>query len=773
MVKQKSIRKRVGALILAGTVLLSITGCGSKEEAASKDVKEFIYVPEYITMDNTENANLYNMQVKGDSVYYTNYSYDEATMSSTQTICSYSLTEQGEPTVLPYKIDGQKSLNYFSIDDEGNLYLLVNDYSQQSGEPSFDADGNYISQDIYLIQKVDAQGNLVWEKDISKELQQDTEHTYINSLFVDGEGRFYLTSSDWILLYNADGDYQGNIDLNDSWINNMGCGKDGKIYVTYYDQNSTTGGYVLAELDFAGKKVGTTYANFPGGNGNSLTPGIEKDFLVISSNSLLEYDLATQTSEEVLNWLDSDINGSYVQSVAALEDGRLLAVVNDWNTGSTEFAKLTKTKSSDIPQKEQITIGILYTDQNIQSAAVAFNKSSDQYHVNIQTYIDENNWTETSYQDGITKMNNDLTSGANAPDIVDLSQVNAEQFAAKGVFEDLTPYLEKSTVIAKEDFLENVIDSFTFDGRLVGIPNSFSISTIVGASSKVGDEMGWSVADLIAFAEKYPDKELLSGMTKAQMLNTIMIYNQNTFVDWEKGECSFDSQDFKDLLSFVNKFPEEYDWSEDSPSSAAAIQAGDVLLESIYISQIQDIQVYPAMYEEPITCIGYPTFDGSVGCMMQASSAYAITSKSKNKDGAWAFVESFLSQDTSSDRNFWGFPTRKAQLDKLFEDELKVEYVTDENGEPILDENGEPMIEGSGSGIGYGDWEYTFHHTTEEEAALVRSLIDVAKPVNYNGSEILTIILEEAEPFFQGQKSVDDVAGIIQSRLQIYVSENS
>ncbi|MDE6203707.1 MAG: hypothetical protein K2G19_09565, partial [Lachnospiraceae bacterium] len=37
---------------------------------------------------------------------------------------------------------------------------------------------------------------------------------------------------------------------------------------------------------------------------------------------------------------------------------------------------------------------------------------------------------------------------------------------------------------------------------------------------------------------------------------------------------------------------------------------------------------------------------------------------------------------------------------------------------------------------------------------------------------LLNIINEEAAPYFSGAKSAKDVAGIIQSRVQIYVNEN-
>ena len=55
----------------------------------------------------------------------------------------------------------------------------------------------------------------------------------------------------------------------------------------------------------------------------------------------------------------------------------------------------------------------------------------------------------------------------------------------------------------------------------------------------------------------------------------------------------------------------------------------------------------------------------------------------------------------------------------------------------------------------------------------MQDLINVAEPSSATGNdEITNIITEEAEAFFKGQKSVSDVANVIQSRVQVYVNEN-
>lgn len=425
-------------------------------------------------------------------------------------------------------------------------------------------------------------------------------------------------------------------------------------------------------------------------------------------------------------------------------------------------------------QKEQILIGSMSGGSDLQAAAVKFNRSSDKYHISIKTYLDYNNWNENSWNDAITNLNNDLTS-KNCPDIIDLNGLDIEQLASKGLFEDLNPYLVKSTVLAKEDYLENILNAYTYDGKLICIPGYFEMQTVIGRTSDVGSEMGWTLAELMAYADAHPGAAIFDGMTKEYMLQYCMMYNEDSFIDWKKADCSFDTQEFKDLLSFVNRFPEEYEWSEDDASEATKIQNGEVLLSNAYIYDFDQIQLYYEMFGGEITCIGFPTADGSAGCALQAGNTYAIISKSKEKEAAWSFIESYLDGMKDSENHYLGFPTNKEELDKMAEEAVKVEYVLDEDGNKILDENGEPIVEGTGSGIGYQDgWSYTFRIPTQEEVDLVMELMNVAKPVSYNGnSEVLKIINEEAAAYFSGQKSVDEVASIIQSRIKIYVSENS
>lgn len=771
----KEYLKKGAAVTLSFAMLLSLTACGGKETgdngqggsgSGAADVKEWVYVPEFLALED-ENASYYDMKLAGDCLYYSTHQWDEATGTSGQSIVKYSLTDRSA-TEFPLSIGEMQSLNYYAVAEDGSICAVVYDYSDDTPGP----EGYPESKS--LLCRYDASGAEVFSQDLTQTLKKDGETSYVQGIVLDGQGRIYVTADSQIFLFDAQGNYQGEVAAGgDSWINSAGCGKDGNVYISYYSYDGSSSSYVLARVDYDSKSVGETYKGFISGNSQSLSAGADSDFVVQDGTSVYAYDMKTQSAEKLFDWLDSDINGGYVTCVGATSDGKILAVVNDWENGDNSVALLTKTKASEVAQKETILVGTLSSGSDLQAAAVRFNKSNDKYHISIREYLDfTNGWNENTWTDAITNLNNDITSD-NCPDIIDLTNVNIKQFAAKGVFEDLTPYLEASTRLNREDLLENILEAYTFDGVLVSIPGSFELQTVVGRTSEVGTGKGWTLEELVAFADAHPGAELFDKYPQEYMMQLCMMYNEDAFIDWSTGKCSFDSPEFKSLLEFVNRFPVEVNYEEGQASTPTRIQNGEVLLDMAYIYDFDEIQLYNEIFGGEAACIGFPTADGSSGTALMASQAFSITSKSDAKDGAWEFIENFLTQDSdNSDR--WGFPNNKTKLAAMAEEAVKVEYVTDENGAVVKDENGEPIVMNAGSGVGYEDgWEYTYRIPTQEEVDMVMELMESAQPVSTGNDEVINIITEEAAAYFKGQKSVDDVANIIQSRVNIYVSENS
>lgn len=752
-------KKKLLSLILSAFLVVSVAACGNSQDS---DSREWVYVPEFLTGEELENISWYNTGFVGDDLYYTNYNWDMETMTSYTSLNRYSI-QDGTTEVINLPLPEGANINGWTIGEDGSLYaaLTIYDWNQTTGT----------STQTYLLAKYDAQGNEVFLNDFTASILNDPQNSYINGVAVDGQGRSYVMANSLMWLFDVEGILCGTVNVNGgmgSWINGYCRGSDGKIWVTVttYDGNGSS--TALSSVNFESKSLEDGRSGFP--TGSSMTQNAEGKFLLHDGTTVFMYDPDTQETEELFDWLDCDINGSFVQSFGALSDGRIIAAYEDWQNNDSGIALMTRASADQVTPKQQIVIGVMYQDSSLSGAVVSFNKSSDTYHISIRQYVDYNSNSEDRLTDALNRLNADITSN-NCPDILSLNGLNIQQLAAKGVFEDLSLYLEQSSKLDRSNMLENILDAFTFDGVLISIPDSFDLETLVGSAAEVGEEMGWTLSDMIAFADAHPNAELFDYVDKSVLIRYCLTYNMSNFVDWKAGTCDFDSDEFRSLLEFVNRFPDDITYEEGRPSTPDRIQNGEVLLYHAYVSDMNEVQLYTAMFGGDVTFIGYPNSDGSSGCNMSPNGAYAITARSDVKEGAWSFIEGYLTRENTMFR--FGYPNSKSEIKSMAEEAVKVEYLTDENGELILDENGEPVLIGGSGGVGYGDWWYDYRIATQEEVDMVLELMESARLGSVSNDQIMTIILEEAEAFFQGQKPVEKVTEIIQGRVGNYVSENS
>ena len=122
-------------------------------------------------------------------------------------------------------------------------------------------------------------------------------------------------------------------------------------------------------------------------------------------------------------------------------------------------------------------------------------------------------------------------------------------------------------------------------------------------------------------------------------------------------------------------------------------------------------------------------------------------------------------------KNSYYLPTNKNAFNTLLKNAMKIEYETDANGNILLDENGEKkrLI----VGVMYDGTNYInmYSGISEERAQTIQELVSSAsKLLNYDKS-ILDIVTEQAQAYFADQKSVDEVAKLVQSTASIYVNE--
>jgi ABC-type glycerol-3-phosphate transport system substrate-binding protein len=256
------------------------------------------------------------------------------------------------------------------------------------------------------------------------------------------------------------------------------------------------------------------------------------------------------------------------------------------------------------------------------------------------------------------------------------------------------------------------------------------------------------------------DNSRLSVMNYGINLAFDQFYNGNT------GECYFNTPEFIQFLELVKTYPEEvdgtiYDSEDFWINYENQWRNGETILkyEWIYnfMNYVENSQGY---FGEPISYIGFPTTEGS-GSAAYANFSMAISEESAFKEEAWDFISYFMKdeyQDTVTDE----FPIKLSSLNKKAEEERTPETWIDE-------ETGEEIVETPSYWL--GEEEIELKMPTEEECQYV---IEFLKNIDYRQKqieEIKAIIEEDSAAFFEGEKSAQQVADTIQSRVKIYVSE--
>jgi len=599
----------------------------------------------------------------------------------------------------------------------------------------------------------------------------DTTNTWLNTYNIakDPDGNLIVVMEMTLQAIAPDGSIAWSMQL-DNYVNSMVTLADGSVAVMLFGDK----GPELRPIDFEKKELGESFP-IPD-SAWTLFPGDENyDFYYTSGMFLYGFRLGEAEPVPVLNWMSCDINGDSVasQALKISSDGSIMGITTDYSGGSidTQLFTLTRVPADSLPKKQILTVAQLEynPDYQLTNRMVRFNRSHDNVRLEYLDYSQYN--TESDFTAGITKFNTEVMAG-NLPDIIPTNQIAYRQIASKGLLEDLYPYLDKDPELKREDFFPNLLSALEVNGGLYQVVSGFSVETLCGAASIVGDTPGWTYDDFNAALEKMPEgcTPLEPYVTRDQVMSSLLYADMDSFVDWTTGKVNFESDNFKQLLQFVKQFPAEYNWDEhdNSESTQDLLRQGRQMLTQTYLYGLDSILWNGANFGGQATYIGWPTSSG-VGSIMRFENGFAMSRSCADKDAAWEFFRSMLTE--SGQTNQYNIPSNRNVFNKQLEDFMTPRYRKDADGNILLDENGEKIEESRGGWIDDSGVEHHIYAMTQEQADEVLSIIETCTKVASYDTSIYDIVNEQAQAFFAGQKSVDEVARLIQSKANIYVNE--
>lgn len=783
---KRGIWKKVLALSLAAVMGLGLAACsggndnqGGQDGIGGGDVgtsggvktsqqgKENVYSYQELNLLG-RNDNVSNLSYQDGKLYFLVYNYGGSgeETSENNKFGYYKANIDGSDSsfvelALPEREGSNSWINSAFVSNAGYVYAVDSCTYEDTSDPN-----NYVYEDRFYLDCWNMEGSLQWSKQIIA--NKPGEWSYCGQVLDGGEGRVLAVLSgnkNETVLYSPQGEEISRKEMSGDIIDRSAliyANGDGTLTMIYNDEAYTK--RYMASYDIEAGTLGEQ-TELPFHDNFGIRGGTGQDLLLANNMGLYTWSPGDAEPKMLMNSINSDLLADDINMVLWIDDQHFAAVYHDIRTYAQKCACFTYVDPADIPDKKELVLGGSYVGSEIRAKVIQFNQSNSQYRITLKDYSIYNSpedWTA-----GQTRLNNDIISGK-MPDIMMFTDLNSyRNYVSKGALADIGKLLAADPELGGLEYLQNVWDAYSVNGQLYAVIPSFNVQTMVAKKSLVGEPQSWTMADVEAVLATMPQGAAAFGdMTRDGFIYNILSYGGKDFIDLETGECHFDSQEFIDMLEYAKTLPKEsYKEDEDYDyfSHENQYRENRSLMRELYISNIEDCkyQIKGYMGEE-VSYVGFPTSDSKGSCLGISGSALMVSANSQQQDEAWQFVRQFLTEEYQTSSELYSMPVLKSAFLAKAAKATERSYWTDENGnKEYYDDywtiNGEQVV---------------LEPFTQEEVEEICQFIYGVNRTAYYNEEIRNIIIEDAEAFFSGQRSAQEVAGIIQSRAQVYINEN-
>ena len=770
--------RQIRRMLLLLTPLL-LVACGGGPNSKTDGL---VYVPEYqsLALSQVEEG-----RRLGDAFYFLCAQGEESAYGY-ESYGLYLLPPEGggpeelpeyQPQGMPENAEGVLTVKDLRPGGDGTLWIteklylqhydLPEDFDPESGDKWQYYTGSTTAE---LHRQLDGQGRELRRLDAEK-IAGALETERLTALFSDKDGDV-IACGDGVFAV-LDGEGEGvRFALRDVML---GFGtlpailSDGRAAV--YIRQPEGGG----ELRTVNKETGQWEESYALPQVTELWAGDrEALFYYQSGDGLYRWREGAEAGERVLNWLDARIDAAQVADTSAQADGRLLTLL--LSAGRASVAVLTPTAAAAMPERTVLTYAIVGNMRHdLRQAVLSFNRTNPDYYISVEQYGPFA--TEEEESAAVAHLRAALLAGG-GPDILGRGCVeNHREASAAGLFEDLWPYIENDPDLGRDALMERVLAAESMGGKLYHLPADFSIITAVGAREVVGDRLGWTAEEMLEALEKMPDGCRIfseEDSSREIMLQNRLFLDAERFVDWETGTCSFVSEEFREILEFCALFPpQELTWE----SRFAEIETANrrQMLLDRQMGSFNDLLLCQSIFGD-FSFVGYPSGDRRVGSRFFVRIGPSISSACGDKEGAWAFLRTLLlprfagSERTVSgyelSKNDVRFPINKADFLWMAEQAMTPVYRTQADGTEVEIPKGSKIYSS-----GEEKFEVSYYALPQE---LYDQFMELYESIDQSwdwNQPLYEIVLETAGAYFAGDKTLEETTALIQSRVELYVSE--
>ncbi len=564
---------------------------------------------------------------------------------------------------------------------------------------------------------------------------------------------------------------------------------DGSLGLTEYDTRTDTLGESVRLPDdlTAGASSSTVFA-----------AGKSRSLIYADRNGVFSWEMGDLQGSLKMDYVNSDRMITEVGSFLELDETHFCMFFREDYGRELKAGIFEYVRPEDIPDKTVVLLGGLTVNGGIKQRAVQYNRESERYRVVLKEYP------------SAADLNLEIIAGR-MPDILVTERlpegdpIPMESYIAKGMIADVGKLIEADAGLSGTDFLTNVFEAYSVDGRLMYVVPSFTVLTMAARASHVGDGSGWSMERMREVLEAMGSRaRLLDGLDRETFMEKLLEYRGNDFIDLKTGKCAFDSPEFIEIMKFAGTLPEERHYASESGEDLYELQylKDRTLLKELsiwtFIQNVDERLFYQlnGYLGGEYTFVGFPGSAGNAaesgngaagsavngsdangtdtggkdvvgketagsGALIRGHNLMALSALSENQEGAWDFARYYLTEEYQRSLES-SLPVNRQIFEEWALEETRRSYYMDENGKKT-EYDLTLWLDGK---------EITVEPFSKEQLDELIAYVESVTTIPFEDENVLNIIREEMGSYFSGQKKAEDVAAVIQSRVQMYVQEN-
>lgn len=757
-------KKRVFSMILTAAIAVTgMTGCGLQKEYKGATLE--------LNMDNawrseklTKARAGYNYVHAWDNNILLSRSDNQRTL---QERFQFLNTETGESVEFTAKAaeERQKASNFIGCSNvveypDGTVGMMIYEVDRR---------GEGVVR--YCVEVYDENMQYLRSVEIPEAVHQNA---YIYA-WMDNQGNWYCEKDGSLTCYNQDFEKYGDISIPAGlWIEEMACGKsDGTMYASVCKDDPNGGQYYeIYEVSAKDRTMNST------GVFNTKET-IEKQISHNSSRIYTVgdfshggggYDFCWNTvdgmygykdGEEVqaISWVNSDFPIGGVSEAYFMENGSVVAVSS--NFASPEYYLCTPRSQEEMEAVKLISLSTLGLYFALETAVIDYNKAENGNRIVVVDYNQYN--TDEDNTLGKQTLYDDMLNGIVA-DLVCTDGMHFESLAGKGLFGDWYELMDADESFSREEYLQNFFHAYEYDDKLQRLAVQYSVHTAM-AKTQFTQQEGMDLEEYRECLRNLPQgMDFYDFSSREWMLDTYFKDNLNAYVDAKNAKCYFDSESFAYILGRFGTLPTDdeiwelgEEWAAQRmpsyPESHLAFQENRAFIEDAVFCQPIDFRRYNRLtfHDEPVTMVGIPMdYDEGNGGLFRADFTVSVNAQSEYRAEIWDFMKHLLQEEYQSSLND-SFPVHLGALEAKYDEAMH-------------------MVSAKGY---FGVSEVPIGESNAEEMGKLRTYLEGIQTAYYYDETIYNILWEETDKYLAGDQTAAECGRMVQSRVSIYLSEQS